>query len=73
MEIRKGDEIMSEKASIRVHDDKRGKTHIDAYSNDPKSPHDTIHINIPNNGSGGAIIVEKFGGEKTISAIKFDK
>ncbi len=55
---------MADKAIIRVHDDKNGKTHIDAYSNDPREPHDTIHINIPNDGTGTAIIIEKFDGKK---------
>lgn len=61
---------MPEKAIIKVHDDKNGKTHIDVYSSDPKGPHDSIHINIPNNGTGAATVVEKFGGEKSSADIK---
>lgn len=64
---------MADKAIIRVHDDKNGKTHIDVYSNDPKDPHDSIHINIPNNGTGGATVVEKFDGEKSTATIKVGK
>ena len=64
---------MEEKAIIRVHDDKNGKTHIDVYSNDPRDSHDTIHINIPNNGTGEATVVEKIGGEKSTATIKVGK
>ncbi len=30
---------------IKVHTDKRGKDHIDIYTNDPKEDHESIHIN----------------------------
>lgn len=30
---------------IRAHTDKRGKDHVDIYSNDPKVDHNSIHIN----------------------------
>ena len=64
---------MLERPIIEVYDDKNGKTHISVYSGEPREPHDTIHINIPNNGTGSATVVEKFGGEKSTATIKLGK
>lgn len=63
---------MQERPIIEVHDDKNGKTHISVYSDDSRRSHDSIHINVPNNGTGSATIIEKFGGEKSTATIKFD-
>lgn len=50
---------MSDK-EIRVHTDKRGKDHIDIYSDDPKGDHTSIHINI-NTTTGKGTIVDTTG------------
>lgn len=53
---------MSDK-EIRVHTDKRGKDHIDIYSDDPKGEHKSIHINI-NTTTGKGTIVDTTGDSK---------
>lgn len=53
---------MSDK-EIRVHTDKKGKDHIDIYSNDPREEHTSIHINI-NTETGKGKIVDTTEGTK---------
>lgn len=48
---------------IRVHTDKRGKDHIDVYTNDPKGEHGSIHINLDSN-TGKGNIVDTTNGDK---------
>lgn len=55
-----------------AHNDRNGTSHIDIYSNDPrKDSHDSIHINIKNDGTG--TIVEKDSNGKTITNIDLKK
>jgi hypothetical protein len=54
-----------------AHDDKRGTTHIDIYSGDPKEEHDSIHLNIKDDGT--ARITEKFDGDTETSYVDFNK
>ncbi|MBR3162150.1 MAG: hypothetical protein IKF19_05410 [Bacilli bacterium] len=50
---------------IRVHTDKRGKDHIDIYSNDPKEEHSSIHINWDSNTGKGSITDTTSGSKET--------
>lgn len=50
---------------IRVHTDKRGKDHVDIYSNDPKDDHTSIHINIDTNTGKGTIVDTTSGSKET--------
>ena len=55
---------MSDK-EIKVHTDKRGKDHIDIYSNDPKEEHSSIHINWDSNTGKGSITDTTSGSKET--------
>lgn len=50
---------------IRVHTDKRGKEHIDIYTNDPKEEHESIHINWDSNTGNGNIVDTTDGTKET--------
>ncbi|MBP3460781.1 MAG: hypothetical protein J6K21_00010 [Bacilli bacterium] len=50
---------------IRVHTDKRGKDHVDIYSNDPKDDHTSIHINIDTTTGKGTIVDTTNGSKET--------
>lgn len=58
---------------IDAHNDKRGTSHISFYDKDPcKGSHESIHINISNDGTG--TIVESNGnGSKIITHININK
>lgn len=59
-------------AYIDAHNDNRGTSHISIYDRDPsKGTHDSIHINIRNDGTG--TIVEKDSKGKTITNIDIKK
>ena len=50
---------------IRVHTDKRGKDHIDIYTNDPKEEHESIHINWDSDTGKGNIVDTTDGDKET--------
>ncbi len=58
---------------VEAHNDNRGTSHINFYDRDPKSgPHESIHINIRDDGKG--TIVESDGsGNKTTAHIDLNK
>ncbi len=58
---------------IEGHNDNRGTAHVSFYDRDPSSgPHESIHINIRNDGTG--TIVESNGsGDKTVTQINLNK
>ena len=57
---------------IDAHNDNRGTSHVDIYNSDPsKGAHDSIHINIKNDGTG--TIVEKDSNGKTVTYIDLKK
>ena len=60
-----------EGVNISARDDKRGTFHFDAYSNDPKEDHDSIHISIREDGTGR--ITEKFDGKTETTEIDLNK
>lgn len=59
---------MPDKKEINVHTDKRGKDHIDIYSNDPKEDHTSIHINW-NSTTGKGSITDTTNGSKETTDI----
>lgn len=57
---------------IDAHNDKRGTSHIDFYDGDPKGAHESIHINIGDDGKG-RIVEKDSNGSKTTTYIDLDK
>ena len=57
---------------IDAHNDKKGTSHVDFYDKDPKGPHDSIHINIKNDGKG-TIVETDANGNKTTTNIDLRK
>lgn len=53
---------------IRVHEDKKGKDHIDIYDGDPKGEHTSIHINWDSD-TGKGTIVDTTNGDKETTNI----
>lgn len=53
---------------IKVHTDKRGKDHVDIYTNDPSEDHESIHINWDSR-TGTGNIVDTTSGEKETTDI----
>ena len=50
---------------IKAHTDKRGKEHIDIYSDDPKKEHSSIHINLDTKTGKGTIVDNTSGTKET--------
>ena len=50
---------------IKIHTDKRGKDHIDIYTNDPREEHGSIHINWDSNTGKGNIVDTTNGSKET--------
>lgn len=57
---------------IDAHNDKNGTSHIDIYDRDPKGSHDSMHINIKNDGKG-TIVEKSANGGKTTTNIDLHK
>lgn len=57
---------------IEGHNDSHGTSHMNFYGGDPREPHESIHLNIKEDGTG-TIVEKDRDGNKTITHIDLKK
>lgn len=50
---------------IEAHNDSRGTSHMNFYDGDPREPHESIHINIKEDGTGTIVEKDRDGNKET--------